>query len=235
MTDNAELLNMLNTSPSEAESLLISNNLGLVRGIVARYNYTGYDSDDLIQIGTIGLLKAIRRFDKGFNVRFSTYAVPVIIGEIKRFIRDDGIIKVSRTHKTNAMKIRLATQKLTQSLNRNPTVSELSAECNIPNEDILVALEATQPVESIYKATTDGETEVNLKADTENDEANIINRIAVGESLEILSQKERTVIALRYFGEKTQSQISKKIGVSQVQVSRIEKAALQKLRDYMKS
>lgn len=235
MTDNAILLERIHNGQTEAEAEIIKNNMGLVAGIAKRYYNRGYDFEELIQVGSLGLLKAVRKFDKSFNVQFSTYAVPMIIGEIKRFLRDDGMIKVSRTHKTNAMKVWKAQERLSQSLNRNPTIDELSRECGLKHEEIISAMEATAPVESInYRVSDDDdEREISEKLGTVEEEGKIINRVILKESFGILKPKEREVIAMRYFAQKTQSQISGIIGVSQVQVSRLEKSALKKLKDFL--
>ncbi len=234
MTDNLVLLKELHNGNSDAENELLKNNIGLVAGIVKRFYNSGYDSEDLIQIGCMGLIKAIRRFDFSFDVKFSTYAVPLIIGEIKRFIRDDGIIKVSRTHKTNAMKANVAKEKLHQELKRTPTISEISKECGITHEEIIEAMEATMPPESIYQQTNDNnKSELINKLGVVEEEGKIIDKVLVKESLGVLSAREKKIIVMRYFYQKTQSQISKIIGVSQVQISRLEKGALIKMREFL--
>ncbi len=235
MTDNLILLEEIHNGNREAENEIIQNNMGLVAGIAKRYFNRGYDSEEIMQVGSVGLLKAVRKFDTSFNVQFSTYAVPMIIGEIKRFIRDDGIIKVSRTHKTNAMKARYAQEKLSQQLNRSPTIQEISEECGISGEELTEAMEATAPVESINRSpvSDDDDRELLEKFGAVEEESGIINRVSIKESMGILKQKEREVIVFRYFLGKTQSNISEIIGVSQVQVSRIEKSALKKLKEFM--
>lgn len=236
MINNELILEKIHNGESDAEEELIKNNMGLVAGIAKRFINRGYEMDDLMQIGTVGLIKAIRKFDKNFNVKFSTYAVPLIMGEIRRFIRDDGPIKVSRTHKTNAMKAWCAQEKLIQKLNRTPTISELANESGIKAEELIAAMAATTPPESIYKQKNigdDNERELIDEIEAVNEEGHIIDRVIIADSLNVLTPRERTVITLRYFGEKTQNSISKLIGVSQVQVSRIEKMALAKLKSYM--
>lgn len=235
MTDNLILLEQIHNGDKEAENEIIKNNMGLVAGIAKRYFNRGYDSEEIMQVGSMGLLKAVRKFDKSFNVQFSTYAVPMIIGEIKRFIRDDGIIKVSRTHKTNAMKARFAQEKLAQRLNRAPTMQEVSKECGITAEELTEAMEACTPVESINRTSVsdDDDRELLEKYGAVEEEGNIINRVSIKESMGVLKQKEREVIVLRYFLGKTQSSIAEVVGVSQVQISRIEKSALKKLREFM--
>lgn len=235
MIDNAIILKDLHNKKEDAEEKLLKNNMGLVMGIAKRFFNRGYDQDEIIQVGSMGLLKAIRRFDNAFGVQFSTYAVPLIIGEIKRFIRDDGIIKVSRTHKTNAMKAWQVSEKLSQKLNRTPTIKELSEECDVPIDELVEAMEATAPVESIYKTFDDSDDKrelIDLIGAVE-EEGRILDKILIKESLNILKPRERTVVTMRYFKSKTQNEISKVLGVSQVQVSRIEKAALGKLREFI--
>lgn len=234
MTDNLVLLKDLHMGNPDSENELIKNNIGLVAGIAKRFYSSGYDAEELIQIGCMGLIKAIRRFDFRFNVQFSTYAVPLIIGEIKRFLRDDGIIKVSRTYKTNAMKANIAKEKLHQELRRTPTISEISKECGISEEEIIEAMEATALPESIYQQTNDdSKNELIDKIGAVEEEGKIIDKVLVNESLNILSPREKKIIIMRYFYQKTQSQISQIIGVSQVQVSRLEKGALIKMREYL--
>ena len=228
MTDNLVLLHELHNGNAENENELIKNNIGLVMGIAKRFYNCGYDNEDIVQIGCMGLMKAIRRFDLSYNVQFSTYAVPMIIGEIKRFIRDDGIIKVSRKHKTNAMKIKACKELLNQELKRNPTISEISEKCAMSKEEILEAMEATAAPESINQK------ELIDKLGVVEEEKNIIDRVLLEQSLNILNPREKKIIIMRYFYQKTQCQISKIIGVSQVQISRLEKGALEKMREYLK-
>lgn len=232
MIDNEIILEQ--SASGKNEELLVGNNMGLVVGIAKRFINRGYELEDLVQIGVVGLIKAIRKFDCSLGVKFSTYAVPLIVGEIKRFIRDDGIIKVSRTHKTNAMKAVYAQQKLAQSLNRAPTISEIANECGLDVGEVIEAMEATALPDSINKAMSDDDSrEFEEKIASDNEEEKIIDRVLIKDSLNILSARERTVITLRYFSQKTQSSISDIIGVSQVQISRIEKAALKKMKNYI--
>ena len=234
MTDNAILLEEIHNGKRELENEIIKNNMGLVAGIAKRYVNRGYELEEIIQVGSVGLLKAVRKFDKSYNVQFSTYAVPMIIGEIKRFIRDNGIIKVSRTYKTNAMKVWYAQEKLSHKLNRNPTLAELSEECKLGQDEIIEAMEACAPVESINRQTDfDDERKKKKKLGSVEEEGKIINRVLLKESMGALKPKEREVLCLRYFSDKTQSQIAKIIGVSQVQISRIEKSALIKLKNFI--
>lgn len=234
MTDNLVLLKELHNGDTQNENELIKNNMGLVLGIAKRFYNSGYDNEDIVQIGCMGLMKAIRRFDFSFNVQFSTYAVPMIIGEIKRFIRDDGIIKVSRKHKTNAMKIKACKERLHQELKRTPTISEIADECNISKEEILEAMEATAVPDSIYQTCHDDKNELINKLGVVEEDGNIIDKVLVEQSLKVLTPREKKIIIMRYFYQKTQSQISEIIGVSQVQISRLEKGALAKMREYLK-
>ncbi len=247
MEETAVLIERSQAGDKEAREVLIEENLGLVRHIVKRFIGRGYDAEDLFQIGCIGLIKAIDKFDLEFQVRFSTYAVPMIQGEIKRFLRDDGMVKVSRTLKENGWKIRQAAQKLSQIYGREATLQELSAETELSVEDIVMALDASVEVESIYKSVyqSDGN-EIFLvdqvvggtagaaagvnhdSGDAEKEE--ILNHILLEQLLATLSETERELIQMRYFQDKTQVEVAKALGISQVQVSRMEKRILLRLR-----
>jgi RNA polymerase sporulation-specific sigma factor len=214
---------------------LIRENSGLVWSVVKKFSKRGYELDDLYQIGAIGLLKCIRKFDLDFDVKFSTYAIPMIIGEIKRFLRDDGIIKVSRPMKELAAKARYAQEALTAKLNRQPTLKELAEEINVDMEELVIAMEAGMEVESLYTTIYQGDgspiyliDKVGQSRDTGEQTVNIL---ALKQLIGRLKPKERQVVILRYFQDKTQMEVAKAIGVSQVQVSRIEKKVLQTLRD----
>ena len=193
--------------------------------------------EDLFQIGSIGLIKAIDKFDTSFQVRFSTYAVPMISGEIKRFLRDDGMVKVSRTIKENGWKLHRASEKLLYEMGREPTIDELSQETGIMKEDIVMALEANTEIESIYKSVYQGDgNEIFLvdKLPEKCDEnEKLINSLALKQIMEELTEQERIIIELRYFQEKTQTEVAKTLSVSQVQISRIEKRILLKMREKM--
>ena len=236
MIDNTVLLERIKAGERSAEDQLVENNMGLVIGLAKRFYNRGYDMDELIQIGSIGLIKAIRKFSDEYGVKFSTYAVPMILGELKRFLRDDGIIKVSRTYKTNAQKIRHAQEILSQKLNREPTIAEISAQSGLSSDEIIAALDATAVPESIYQQNTSSnndDRELMDKITAVYEEDKIINKVIVNKSLDILNDRERKIIVMRYFMGKTQSKIAKIIGVSQVQISRIEKSALIKMRSYL--
>lgn len=228
MNSNSLLLEKAQNGDKSAEDELVKNNMGLVINAAKKFSGRGYDFEELTQVGAIGLIKAIKRFDNTYDVQFSTYAVPMIMGEIRRFLRDDGIIKISRSIKETAIKGWRAEEFLRKELKREPTINEISAECSIPVEDLVEAFEAASAPESIYYETEDSGYSEKLKApDCEND---IINKVLISGLLDKLEKREKQIIVLRYFKEKTQSQIAEIIGVSQVQISRIEKGVLEKLR-----
>lgn len=220
----------------EAREVLIEKNLGLVHAIVRRFVGRGVETEDLFQIGTIGLIKAIDHFDLSFDVKFSTYAVPLIAGEIKRFLRDDGIVKVSRTIKEQSQKIKLIRQSLQLKLGREPTIQELVTESGYTMEEIVMATEADCKVESIYSSVyqNDGN-QVELvdmlgKEDTEKEE--LLNKMLLQQLIDNLDEKETLLIRMRYFQDKTQTEVAKYMGISQVQVSRLEKKILLSMRKY---
>lgn len=219
---------------SEAENYIVSQNLGLVRSVVKRFLNRGCEYEDLMQIGSIGLLKAIKKFDSSYNVRFSTYAIPMIIGEIKRFLRDDGLIKVSRNLKEIAIKANTYRENIEKNCGREPTISELAAELDIPAEDLIMAMDSINSTQSLYDVIyQDDGSPVLLIDKIQNvniEDTNLIDRIALKEVISTLEPRERQIIMLRYFNEKTQSQVAEMLGISQVQVSRIEKKILDKLR-----
>ncbi|HOE56746.1 MAG TPA: RNA polymerase sporulation sigma factor SigF [Bacillota bacterium] len=219
---------------SEAENFLVENNIGLVRSVVRRFLNRGCEYDDLIQIGSIGLLKAIKKFDIAFNVRFSTYAIPMIIGEIKRFLRDDGKIKVSRSLKEIAYKAHTTKETLEKDYGREPTISEIASVLEISKEDLVIALESVQSTEYLYETIHQDDGSPILLIDriscNEGEDSDIVDRLALKEMLSALEPKERQIIMLRYFRDMTQCQVAEILGISQVQVSRIEKKIINKLR-----
>jgi RNA polymerase sporulation-specific sigma factor len=220
---------------SEAKEQIVKENTGLVWSVVKRFANRGYEAEDLFQIGSIGLLKCIAKFDLSYKVKFSTYAVPMIIGEIKRFLRDDGMIKVSRPIKETAAKARYMQDAMTKREGRTPTMSELAEAIGVNVEALVVALEASMDVESLYTPVTqpDGSELYLIDKLSENgdEEHSLVDNIALKQLIGKLKPKERQIIMLRYFQDKTQTEIAKEIGVSQVQVSRIEKKVLQSMRD----
>ncbi len=220
-----------------ARERLINCNLKLVFNLVKRFHNRGYELEDLFQIGCIGLMKAIDKFNLDFNVRFSTYAVPMIVGEIRRFLRDDNPIKVSRSIKETAYKVQQGREALTSKLGREPSINEIASEIGISREDVVSALEALQPPASIYETLhqDDGDPIYLLDQLSEDDGAMLphLDNIAVKEILKQLPDRDRMILLWRFFADQTQGEIAAKLGLSQVQVSRLERQALKKLRDMM--
>ncbi|MCI9664081.1 MAG: RNA polymerase sporulation sigma factor, SigF/SigG family [Lachnospiraceae bacterium] len=238
MAETSVLIRQAQAGEKESREVLIEQNLGLVHHIVKRFLGRGYEAEDLFQIGTIGLIKAIDKFDTSFDVKFSTYAVPLIAGEIKRFIRDDGIVKVSRTLKENGIKVKYATERLSMKLNRDPTLMEVAKETCLSTEDVVIAMEANVQVESIYKSVyqSDGNEiyMVDQLADEGRDEQeSMLNHLVVKQLLGSLPEMEQRIIVLRYYQDKTQTEVARLLGISQVQVSRLEKRILLSLRQKM--
>ena len=217
-----------------AREQLVEENVGLIWCVVRRFYGRGVEPDDLFQIGSIGLLKAIDKFDLSYDVKFSTYAVPMISGEIKRFLRDDGMIKVSRSLKELSYKAHQVRDVMQEKLQRDPTLEELAEELHVEKEELVMALDSCNEVESLYKPVyqKDGN-EVSLMdklEEKEEQEETILNRMLLKQLLEELEQDARTLIYLRYFANKTQMEVGKELGISQVQVSRMEKKILKTLR-----
>lgn len=219
----------------EARARLVEENTGLVWCVVKRLYNRGVEMEDLFQIGTIGLLKAIDKFDLNYDVKFSTYAVPMIAGEIKRFLRDDGMIKVSRSLKELSYKAYLCREKLQERFGREPSVTELAGELGVEPEELMAALDASSEVESLHKPIyqSDGQ-EVSLMDRlpwrAEPEEA-VLDHLLLKELLGGLEKEERQLIYLRYFADRTQAQAGKELGISQVQVSRLEKKILKSMRE----
>lgn len=235
MMENAVLIKRARAGEKEAREVLIEQNLGLVHHIVKRFLGRGYEAEDLFQIGVIGLIKSIDKFDISYDVKFSTYAVPLITGEIKRFIRDDGMVKISRTLKENGMRIHYARERLSDRLSREPTLDEIAEEAALSREEVLLAMEANQQVESIYKSVyqSDGNEifMVDQLADQKkNEQEEVLNHLVIDQLLSDLSKEEKKLIRLRYYQEKTQTEVARVLGVSQVQVSRMEKRILLRMR-----
>lgn len=229
-----ELLVLAKAGDKSAMDIIVEENMGLVHSAVKRFYGRGVDAEDLFQIGCIGLVKSVQKFDLSFNVKFSTYAVPMIMGEIKRFIRDDGIIKVSRSIKELAIKALALRERIITETGSEPTVQTLSAELGVSAEDIAVALDAGIKPESINATYDDGEKDNKTLADRlesrDNCEGEVINKILVRQLLADFEPREQKIIILRYFKEHTQAQIAAQLGISQVQVSRIEKKLLAAMR-----
>lgn len=225
--DNLQLIPLAKEGNTEALNKLIEANLPLVTSISKKFTNRGYEYEDIYQIGCMGLVKAIKNFDEKYNVKFSTYAVPMIIGEIKRFLRDDGMIKVSRNVKSLAKKLHFDKEALTKELNREPTVEELAQFSGMDKEEILFALESSASMQYLYEVIhqDDGSPVLLIDKLSENaiEDKNITEKLALKEALRNLDTKSRQIIVLRYFKDKTQIQVAKMLGISQVQVSRIEK------------
>ena len=250
MEEMSVLIARSQAGENSAREVLIEGNLGLVHHIVRRFAGRGYEMEDLFQIGTIGLMKAIDKFDLNLGVKFSTYAVPMIMGEIKRFLRDDGPVKVSRTIKENGIKVNMAGQRLQAKEGREPTLKELSEATGLTVEEVVLALEASIEVESIYAAVyQDDGSEVYLVdkvvrgsngvgssavggcdgRDVEKDE--LLNHMLLNQLLDSLEPQDRELICMRYFQNKTQTEVAARLGISQVQVSRLEKKILLRMRE----
>jgi len=230
------ILKQAKEGDSLALETVVKDNEGLVWSIVRRFYGRGYDSDDLFQTGTIGLIKAVRKFDASYGVQFSTYAVPLIIGEIKRFLRDDGMIKVSRKYKEIATKANAVREKLTKDNMREPTLKEIAKELIIDVSELTVALEACSDWDSIYKTVCEGDKNDVYLIDklSKDDDCKMIDDLSLKCAFESLNDREKIIIQMRYFMDKTQSQVAKRLGISQVQVSRIEKKILSNLKNDMK-
>lgn len=224
--DSIELIKKAKCGDEAAREKVIVNNMALVWSIVRRFANRGYEAEDLFQIGSIGLMKAIDKFDMSYDVRLSTYAVPMIIGEIKRFIRDDGIVKISRSIKENNWKIKQAAGRFADANNREPTVEELVCVTGLSKEDIVIAASAVKEPEYIDRDDYTG-----LELRLEDDKEEVINQILLEKLLGELKENERKLIEMRYYQEKTQTEVAKMLGMSQVQVSRNEKKILAKLRN----
>lgn len=238
MIDNLETVRLAQGGDMEAKGLLIKENSGLIWSIVRKFSGRGVETDDLFQIGAIGLIKCINRFDLSYNVKFSTYAVPMIIGEIKRYLRDDGMIKVSRPLKELALKAKFMKESLYIKNGEYPTISELAKALETDVDTLLPALEATKDVDSIYSTITqsDGSETYLLDrlADKKIEDNSVEEKIALNEIINNLPIRDKQIISLRYFDDKTQTQIAETLGISQVQVSRLEKKILKEIKERLK-
>ena len=233
MSTTEELIRQAQQGSRQASEQLVTENTGLIWSIARRFTGRGTDLEDLYQLGCLGFLKAVEGFDPAFGTQFSTYAVPKISGEIRRFLRDDGAVKVSRGIKEQAAAIRVARNHLTAALGREPTVQEISRQTGISPEDIALAENATAATESIQRESgEEGFSLEHILTDTESEER-MVERIALLQALDRLMEREAMVIRLRYFHGLTQQRIAKVLDVSQVQVSRIEKKALAHLKELL--
>ena len=226
-----ELIRRSQEGDKSATELLVTQNAGLIWSVAKRFLGRGTEAEDLYQLGCVGFLKAVEGFDLNFGTQFSTYAVPKISGEIRRFLRDDGAIKVSRSLKERSASIRMMRSRLSSALGREPSLKELSDHLGLTPEEIAMAENATMEVESIHRECGDeGFTLENILSDTESEER-MLEKIALRQAISELPERERTVISLRYYHGLTQDRAAKVLGVSQVQVSRIEKKAIGLLRE----
>lgn len=229
VADTPDLLLLAHDGDNDACERLLKDNAGLIWSVVRRYYGRGVDPEDLYQLGCMGFLKAVRGFDQSFGTQFSTYAVPKIAGEIRRFLRDDGAIKVSRGLKERSAGVRGARTRLAAELGREPTLSELSAETGLTAEEIAAAEDASAPVASLQMETGEGLALESMLGDKGMEEG-VVERLALHGAVRSLPERERQVIALRYFRGFTQERAARVLGVSQVQVSRIERKAVERLR-----
>ncbi len=221
----------------ESLEIIVKENEGLIWSVVRRFLNRGYDAQDLFQIGNIGLIKAVRRFDTSYGVKFSTYAVPLIMGEIKRFLRDDGMIKVSRRYKELSVGAAAVREQLLKQLMREPTVGEIAGALDVEVSELTVSMEACANWSSIYQTVHEGDkNDVYLidKLSADDNEGEMIDKVALRCAFDSLTEREQLIIKMRYFMDKTQCQVAQRLGISQVQVSRIEKKVLARLRDRMK-
>ena len=237
MEEVSVLIGKSQSGDKEAREQLVKENVGLVWCVVKRFYGRGAEPEDLFQIGSIGLLKAIDKFDLSYDVQFSTYAVPMISGEIRRFLRDDGMIKVSRSLKKLSYKCGKKKEELTERMGREPTVEELATSLGTEKEELVQAMEAATEVESIYRPIhQEGDSQLSILDRLEEKsrpEEHLLNRMMLSQILDGLDKEERQLIYLRYFQEKTQAAVGEILGISQVQVSRMEKKILERMRKQM--
>lgn len=230
-----ELIKRSHEGDQDARDLIVQKNMRLVWSVVQRFLNRGYEPDDLFQIGSIGLLKSVDKFDLSYDVKFSTYAVPMIIGEIQRFIRDDGTVKVSRSLKEMANKIRKAKDELSKNFGRIPTVNELADFLELTPEEIILAQEASRLPSSIHETVyeNDGDPITLLDQIDNGEEGRWFDKIALKEAIMELDEREKLIVYLRYYKDQTQSEVAARLGISQVQVSRLEKKILQQMKTRM--
>ena len=237
MEEVSVLIGKSQSGDKEAREQLVKENVGLVWCVVKRFYGRGAEPEDLFQIGSIGLLKAIDKFDLSYDVQFSTYAVPMISGEIRRFLRDDGMIKVSRSLKKLSYKCGKKKEELTERMGREPTMEELATSLGTEKEELVQAMEAATEVESIYRPIhQEGDSQLSILDRLEEKsrpEEHLLNRMMLSQILDGLDKEERQLIYLRYFQEKTQAAVGEILGISQVQVSRMEKKILERMRKQM--
>ena len=232
-----ELFVKIKNGDMQARDTFIRGNLRLVLSVIQRFSNRGENPDDLFQVGCIGLIKAIDNFDTSVGVQFSTYAVPMIIGEVRRFLRDEGPIRVSRSLKDIAYKALRAKERYVNLYSKEPTINELAKELDVPKEEIVFALDAISDPISLYEPVYhDGGEAIYVMdqvKDTKNTDAAWLENIAINEAMSHLSEREKHILSLRFFSGKTQMEVADEIGISQAQVSRLEKSALKQMRKYV--
>ncbi|ADU30057.1 RNA polymerase sporulation sigma factor SigF [Evansella cellulosilytica] len=219
----------------EARDQIVNANTRLVWSVVQRFLNRGYEADDLFQIGCIGLIKSVDKFDLSYDVKFSTYAVPMIIGEIQRFLRDDGTVKVSRSIKESANKIRKMKEELSKTLGRTPTVNEIAEKLDLTPEEVVFAQEASRQLTSIHETVyeNDGDPITLLDQISDDGDMKWFDKIALRDEIDKLDEREKLIVYLRYYKDQTQSQVAERLGISQVQVSRLEKKILKVLKEQL--
>ncbi|SDH10272.1 RNA polymerase, sigma subunit, RpoX/SigF [Alteribacillus persepolensis] len=230
-----ELIKKSQQGDELAREEIVHSNTRLVWSVVQRFINRGYEAEDLFQIGVIGLIKSVDKFDLSYDVKFSTYAVPMIIGEIQRFIRDDGTVKVSRSLKELNNKVRKVKEDLTKSLGRVPALQEIAEAMDLPVEEIVFATEATRSLSSLHETVyeNDGDPITLMDQIADQGDTKWFDQIALKEVVEQLEERERLIVYLRYYKDKTQSEVAKRLGISQVQVSRLEKRILHKMKSQL--
>ena len=239
MDETMRLIRKSHEGDKEARDRLVMENVGLIWSIVRRFSGRGHEMEDLFQIGSIGLMKAIDKFDPSFEVRFSTYAVPMIAGEIKRFLRDDGMIKVSRSLKEMSVKIQAAREEMRNILGREPTLEEIAGKLEVSREEIAASLESGAEIESLYRPLGD-ESEnsgclIDKIEDQDNREEKLLNKMILEGMISSLDGQEKEIILRRYYYNQTQTEIAGILCISQVQVSRMKKRILKKMREDFKN
>ena len=235
MEDTMVLIERSHHGDKKAREQLVEENMGLVWSIVKRFSGRGTDMEDLFQIGAIGVVKAVDRFDLSFGVRFSTYAVPMITGEIKRFLRDDGMIKVSRSIKEMAMRVKTVRESLCFSMGREPTLEEIAAAVGASKEEVAASIEAGAEVESLYKTINQNDENglclLDKIVDQDERQEKLLNHMVLEKLIGQLGEKEKEIIVRRYYHNQTQTQVANALDISQVQVSRLEKKILKQMRE----
>lgn len=235
MEETIKLIKRAHDGDKAARDQLVVDNMGLIWSIVRRFQGRGHDLEDLFQIGSIGLIKAVDKFDFSFDVRFSTYAVPMITGEIKRFLRDDGMIKVSRSIKEMGAKVKCIREEMTYTLGREPTIEEIAFRIGVSCEEVAASIEAGAEVESLYRTVNQSDENsiclIDKIEEEQQEQEHLLNRMVLQDLIDALEPQEREIIVRRYFDNQTQSKIAEELAISQVQVSRLEKKILKQMRE----